>query len=640
MTQFEEAIADTMKVMAPPEIMTVSEWADKYRIISQGNAEPGPWDTTRAPYQKGIMDAFTDPEVENLVIMKSSQVGGTDMILNMIGYCVHKDPAPILTIQPTDTIAKAFSTDRLDPMIRDCAPLEGKVAEVKSRDKSKSLLHKAFPGGQITMAGANSPASLASRPIKNLFLDEVDRYPPSAGDEGDPVELAEKRTVTYWNSKTVLNSTPDNEETSRIEPAYQESNQQVYDVPCPECHKMQPLEWAYMKWNTDDEGKHDLETVHVECRYCQVWIVDEDKTEMLEAGVWRAQNPESKIAGFFINEMYSPWVTWRDMVERFLAAKHSRSRERLKVFFNTSLGQTWKEKSSTVNDDGLKDRAEDYGKDEKGNRVDIPEGVLVLTAAIDVQDDRLEMECVGWGDGKESWGIDYNVIYGDPEKDEVWSECLAWLKVPRKRLSGLIMAIRSVCVDSGGHHTQKVYKVCKANERIGFKAIKGEGGEGKPFLKRPTKNNTPKCRLYNLGVDEAKSNLYYNLKHEEAGPNYCHFPTGRGYDADWFKQLTSEQKLVKWVKGDKSYYWRMKKGHNKNEALDIRVYNMAAIELFNPNFDLFRKDIEAKELVCGGSIVSTSQGTELKELGATVFDGVKAAADAIKEQIKINLHLK
>ena len=607
MTPFQKATTKTLLSMAPPTRLTVSEWADKYRVLSlESSAEPGPWDTSRAPYQKGMMDAFSDPQTEEIVIMSSSQIGKNEIMNNMLGYSMHKDPCPMLFISPTDIIAGTISRDRIAPMIRDTPVLQNLFSDPFKRSGDNAVLHKSFPGGHLTLAGANSPANLSSRPIRILCLDEKDRYPASAGDEGDPGSLAKKRTVTYWNRKIVNVSTPDNEDTSRIEPDFKRSNQQHYDVPCPECKKKQPLTWKQVKWDKLEgvEGieKHLLDTVRIECQFCQFHMKDEHLMEMLEGGYWKAKYPDRKVAGFHINELYSPWVKLEETVRLFLEATYARDRELLKVWTNTSLGETFKESGESAEKEGLEGRIEDYGEG-----VDIPDKALLLTAAIDVQDDRLEMEIVGWAKDGENWGIEYNVIQGDTAQNEgtdtIWDQAFDWVREPRLRASGVEMIVAVCCVDSGGHRTDEVYKFCKKHQRQRFWAIKGAGGQGIPFIKEPTINNIRKCKLYTLGVDNEKTALLLsNLKLDKPGPNYSHFPMGKGYSTEdeagqncYFRQLVSEERKVKFKSGVKSYYWIKKKGHRRNEALDLRVYNKAARHIAQPMWGLLKRNMEKRE---------------------------------------------
>ncbi len=303
-------------VLRPPPRLTVSQWADEYRRLSpESAAEPGRWRTDRAPYQRGIMDAVNDPTVREIVVMKSAQVGWTEILGNIVGFHVDRDPAPILLIQPTLEMAEAWSKDRLAPMVRDTPALKGKIKDARSRDSGNTLLHKQFPGGHVTIAGANSPAGLASRPIRVVLCDEVDRYPPSAGTEGDPISLARKRSTTFWNRKLLMGSTPTVKDASRIEAAFLASDQRYFLVPCPHCGTEDRLRWQHVRW---PEGRP--EEAHYVCPHCGAVIEDTDKLRMLESGRWEASTEFNGVAGFHLSELYSPWVTFGAMARAFTEA--------------------------------------------------------------------------------------------------------------------------------------------------------------------------------------------------------------------------------------------------------------------------------------------------------------------------------
>ena len=355
-TELLESVAATAAtVWAPPPTLTVSEWADEYRMLpKEASSEPGRWRTDRAPYQRGIMDAVNDPTIREIVAMTSAQVGKTEILLNVIGYFISQDPSSILVLQPTLDMAEAFSKDRLATMARDTPALSGKIAEPRARDSGNTLLHKKFPGGQITMAGANSPASLAMRPIRIVLCDEVDRYPVSAGSEGDPVNLAKKRANNFWNRRVVLTSTPTIKGLSRIESAYLASDQRRYHVPCPHCGEYQTLQWSGVKW---DDGHP--ETARYNCKHCGERIDGSEKVGMLMRGRWVAEKPFTGIAGFHLNELYSPWRTWAEVARDFLEAKHAGT-EQLKTWVNTSLGESWEEAGDSIEDIALIARLEDY----------------------------------------------------------------------------------------------------------------------------------------------------------------------------------------------------------------------------------------------------------------------------------------
>lgn len=523
-----------------------------------------------------MMDALGDPSVEAVVIMSSAQIGKTEIINNVIGYHIHLDPAPILLLQPTLEMAEAWSKDRFAPMLRDTDSLRGLVKDPRTRDSGNTLLHKRFPGGHITMAGANSPASLASRPIRLVLCDEVDRYPVSAGTEGDPVSLAKKRSTTFWNRKLLLTSTPTIKGASRIEAAFLQSDQRRFHVPCLHCGEMQTLKWQQVKWESDEneEGikRHKPETAHYVCEHCDGALRDSDKLAMLKAGQWIAEAPFTGIVGFHVNELYSPWVTFPQMVAEFLKAK--KLPETLKTWVNTSLGESWEEAGESIEADALMQRKESWG-------FEAPEEVAVITAGVDVQGDRLEIEIKGWGIGEESWSLDYRQFFGDPAQDAVWQELDAYLQRPVKSKTGMHLNIACACIDSGGHHTQAVYEFCKSRAVRGIFPVKGMNQPGKPLVGRPSKNNRYKIRLYPLGVDTGKEVIYSRLRLTDHGPGYCHFPVDR--DREYFLQLTAEKQVTRFHKGAARREWI--KTRSRNEALDCNVYALAALKLLNPDLD-------------------------------------------------------
>lgn len=526
-----------------------------------------------------MMDAVNEPGVSEVVYMTSSQIGKTEILNNVIGYFTHQDPSPMLLIQPTLDMAETWSKDRLAPMIRDTDVLTELFGDPRSRDSNNTLLHKKFPGGHITMAGANSPSSLASRPIRIVLLDEEDRYPHSAGTEGDPGSLAQKRTTTFWNKLLVTASTPTIEDESKIESRYQQSDQRKFYVPCPECDAFQVLSWQQIKF---EKGKP--ETTHYECEHCQAKLQESDKMWMLSHGEWRTEAAFNGIIGFHISELYSPWVKWLEMVDNFIKAK--RLPETLKVWVNTSLGETWKDKTEGVDPSGLLGRKENWG------RV-APEGVIVITAGVDVQDDRLEAEVIGWGVGQESWSLQYHVLHGDPAQSKVWEDLDNVLTQTVNTCDGRTLPVACACVDSGGHQTQRVYEYCKNREYNRIYAIKGASQIGKPLVSKFSKNNKLRVKLFTIGTDTAKQMIYSRLKIHQPGAGYCHFPAD--YPEEYFKQLTAERIQTRFVNGHPSRIWVMPKGR-RNEALDCRVYGMAALHILNPNLDRLARDQERERL--------------------------------------------
>lgn len=503
--------------------------------------------------------------------MSSAQVGKSELLLNTVGYHIHLDPAPMLMVQPTLELAEAFSKDRLTPMVRDTPCLKGKLKDAKSKDSNNTLLHKKFPGGQITLAGANSAASLASRPVRIVLCDEVDRYPVSAGAEGDPISLAKKRAATFFNRKYISTSTPTIKNHSRIETAYLASDMRKYQVPCPHCDHYQVLIWGQLKWV---EGNPSSATY--ECSSCRKPIEEHHKLQMLKVGKWIAEQPFKGIAGFHLSELYSPWRKWSEMVVDFLAAKESP--EMLKAWVNTSLGEAWEQKGDAPDWKRLYERREKY---QIGS---VPTGVAFLTAGVDVQKDRIEIQVKGWGRGKESWSIDNEVIPGDTSTPEPWQKLSQFLEKTYSSSDERNFPIRTMAVDSG-FNTQEVYNWCRQYPYNRVIAVKGRENSGvllgAPSSVDLTVNGRRIRRGFKVwiaGVNIAKSELFGWLRQERPiegeiyPPGYCHFPE---YDKEFFEQLTAEHLVrKKTTKGYFTYVWE--KTRERNEALDTTIYNRIA----------------------------------------------------------------
>ena len=400
-----ELFARCLAVLKPPPALTLSQWADMYRVLSaESSAEPGRWHTDKAPYQREIMDAIGDPHIRKVVIMSAAQIGKTDILLNALGYYMDYMPAPVLVIQPSLDMGQTFSKDRLAPMLRDTPALQGKV-DTKSRYSGNTIMKKNFPGGHITIVGANSPIGLASRPIKVLLADEVDRYPSSAGTEGDPLLLAQKRQTTFWDKKTIEVSTPGNKIDSRIAVEYENSTREEWNIPCPGCGHYQPLIWKNVIFDKQEPEKPIL----YKCERCGNLYGEYQWKAQSKMGRFVADNPDAETRGFHLNTLASPFCGWAEIVEKFLTAKEQLDKgdpEAMKTWVNTELGEPWEEPGSSLEDAELFNRREIYD-------AEVPDDVIVLTAGIDVQENRFEVEVVGWGVGKESWGIRYQKIYGD-----------------------------------------------------------------------------------------------------------------------------------------------------------------------------------------------------------------------------------
>ena len=555
----------------------MAEWADqRRRLDSQTSAEAGVWRTSRAEYQRGIMDACSDPKVKEVIVMAGAQLGKSEALLNIIGYHIDHDPCPILMLQPTESMAQAFSKDRIaNGLLRATPVLQGKVKDPRARDSNNTTLHKIFPGGSISLVGANSPSGLASRPIRVILADEVDRFPASAGSEGDPLGLARKRTATFWNRKIIAVSTPTIKGVSRIEDAYEKSDMREYYVPCKHCEHQQTLVWANVRWQDNDP-----DTAAYMCEECGALWTDADRRWSVRNGQWVAKTEFKGIAGFKISGLYSPWTPLADGVREFLSVR--KNPEQLKVFCNTYWGQSWEDAGESVDQFSLSERREPMEF--------VPEEVAFLTAGVDTQDDRLEISIIGWGRDDQSWVIDHKILYGDPSTPQMWGLLDQTLGQVYETEDGRQIVIRSACVDSGGHFTNSVYAYCKKNYGKRYFAIKGVGGEGKPIAGKPSKNNSMRCPLFPIGVDATKDLLFARMRINEPGAGYIHFSDK--LNDEYFLQLTAEKIITKFVRGYKKRVFQ--KIRPRNEALDCMVYSMAAYAILNVDVNTISDRIKSK----------------------------------------------
>lgn len=604
-------IKEAIDAVIPAGGITVSDWADLHRVLSpEASAEPGRWKTSRVPYMREPMDCITDPFVNTVVIKTGSQIAKSEVLNNAAGYFIHHDPCPILIMQPTVDRMKDYSKKRIAPMLRDTPCLAAVMSDEKSRDSDNTQLSKSFIGGHLLMTGANTASALASNPIRVILADEIDRYPRDVDNEGDPLTLAIVRTTTFSNFKVIITSTPTIKGQSRIEEEYELSDRRKYYVRCPHCDTSQVLKFQEedgtyrLLWETNEAGEV-VDVFYVCVSGCM--IEEHHKLAMLQpenGAEWIAERPHIGIVGFAINTLYSPWFSWTQIAERFIKASNAAKAgkpELLKVFVNTILGETWdlnREGSEVKN---LAAREEHY-------EAEVPLGVLVLTAGVDVQPDRLEVEIVGWGIGEESWSINYYILEGNTDQQHVWRELDGVLgqefECEREDATGtrLMRRLDAACIDSGGHNTQAVYQYAKANSGNLYLAIKGAStGAKEAISKRPSKLKGG-VSLYMVGTSLIKDTLFGQLRVQEPGAGYCHFPVG--YDEEYYKQLAESEKRVrklkKFAKDDPHGYsqWMYKKIRSRNEALDCRVYAIAALAHLNPNFPRL---LDAENLHCAPS---------------------------------------
>lgn len=622
MNKLGELLRYTYEMFRPPQLQTVSEWADQNRIlVTESSAEPGRWRTDRAPYQREIMDAFTQPGIWKIVIQASAQVGKTELELNMMGRAIDVDPGPMLFIQPTDGFAEDFSKRRVAPMIRACRVLKNKVYEAKSRDSGNTITMKTFPGGSVAFTGANSPTELAGRPVRYVFMDEIDRFPASAGTEGDPLQLAERRTETYKsNRKIVQTSTPTVKGASKIERAYLTGTQEEWHTECPHCRNFSYIKFDHIKFDKeeyqDENGEKNwhIRNVRWKCPVCEREIGEYEAKRC--AAKWVMKNPgavETGVRSFRLNAFMSPWSDWTDICRQFLHAKDDP--ELLKVFVNTILGETWEVRDRSGIPEKLHGRREIYD-------AEVPRGVLVLTMGLDTQDNRLEYEVVGWDRDEQSWGISRGVIPGRADAPGVWEEVDALMEKEWRLKNGAALRVMAAFIDSGGHFTQDIYRETAKRYRAGRKifAIKGEGGEGKEYVRIMKKDTGPyRSPKFIIGVDCGKEAIMNASGLEQVGARYMHFPRDykAGYDMEYFRGLISEKMVIHRRGGQAVTAWE--KIYERNEPLDCRNYARAAYRYFRWHFDEIEDAIEGRGR---DQAVQTKAQAEKKKRKTVVSRGI------------------
>lgn len=583
-SEIDLLVEKVQSVYKPPTNLLVSEWADLHRVLPKGSsAEPGPWKTSRAIYLKEMMDACNNENIDTVVFMTSAQVGKTECLINILCYYIDQDPSSILFVQPTLKMAEDFSKDRLATSFEASLKMRAKIKHSKAKDSENTVLHKNFSGGSLSLAGANSSASLAGKPVRLLIIDDLDRPKGTAGQEGDYVKLAEKRTTTFYNRIKIYASTPTIKGLSRIETLYNLSDKRKPYVKCPECKEPQILKFDNIVFDSkkfNKDKKPELKDVSYACSNCGVEISATKKPAMLKTIEWRAEKPIQNIAGFWINELYSPWVQWHEIVGEFLEVKDDP--EMLRVFVNTVLSETFEERGEAPSWELIFNRREKY------ERNVVPNKGLLLVAGADVQLNRIEVEIVAYGKDKESWSIDYRVLPGDTSQPKVWQEFSLLFDEAFLRPDGKRIPLRRIAVDSG-YNTTAVYKFGRKMGSDKVMIVKGRDNLS-TILGRPTrldylsdgKKISGGVQLWGVGVSKAKSETYAYLRLEPPEDKvsypagYMHFPD---YDESYFKQLTAEE-LVRRKTKSGYYHYEWKKVRERNEALDCRCYARGAVDSY------------------------------------------------------------
>jgi phage terminase large subunit GpA-like protein len=529
-----------------------------------------------------MMDVVCDPNVHEVVVKKSTQIGYSDAVLiNIIGYFIDIDPRPIMLVQPTIDNAKDFGKKRITPMIESTPAVREKIRPATSRRAGNTLQLKEFLGGFLKLTGANSGTGLRSDPVPIVLLDETEGFPLDVDGEGDPCEIAKRRTDQFTDFKIYEGSTPAKPKgLSRIEKRFEESDQRFFHVPCPFCARMQALLWRdretkafRLVYKLDAGGQVIASSVGYQCEQCQKIIPERYKQQMLDAGHWVATFPGRAVVGFALNALYSPWRdNWGDLADEWVKAQ--KNPEKLKAFINLRLGEVWEEQGFSLESHDLRRRCEKYGAADAEQRPEVPNGVGLLTSAADVQDDRLVVVVKGWGAGEESWLIAVDEFFGDPGQQTVWDQLDTFLRTEFKHESGRMMPILATFIDSGGHHTDEVYKFVKARAARRVFACKGSSEGGKEILAKFTQNNSYRARLYTIGADTAKDRIFSRLQIPAPGAGYIHLPDW--CEEEYLEQLTSEKRVTRYRRG-RGVVREYIKTRARNEALDCEVYALAAL---------------------------------------------------------------
>jgi phage terminase large subunit GpA-like protein len=559
------------KALKPRAKRTVAEWMEQeFWLSSESSKKAGPFRFDSAPYQRGIAEAISDPDVREMVLMTSSQVGKTTVLRGLMGYYMHHAPSPMLIVVPTDKIAPSFAADFVDPMIRDTPCLKKLF---KRRDgRSQTALKKTFPGGTMTIVGANVPSNLAMRPIRIVLGDEVDRWPKSAGKEGSPIKLATARTITFESTKKLVwVSTPTLEETSVIAEMFERSDKRYFFVKCPTCETEQHLKWEQVVYT---KGKE--EEAEYACENCGSLWSEMLKRRLVREGRWVATNPGAELVGFHISALYSPWSSLSKMAKKRETARISPADEQ--TFWNTELGLPWSgAMSARASASSLVDRAESI------QRGRLAPKCALLTAGVDIQRDRIEIMVWGWGPDEESWIVDHHIEYGDPAGVSIWAKVEEWLLRRYPHPLGVALAVEAIAVDSGdGVHTEAVYNWTGKMQQLGREWLAIKGVQMGPLWARSKQkfSNRPNFKFYIIGTNDGKNNLYSRIGVEIPGPSYIHVP-------EWFAELndgrTIQQMTAEWGEtewddnGFPHVVWKKKQG-DRNEALDMSVYAYAVMK--------------------------------------------------------------
>jgi phage terminase large subunit GpA-like protein len=565
--EWSDWINKSLEILKPPELLTVSQWADKYRILdSKTSAEPGKWNTDRTPYLRGVMDAFTDSDCEEIIFVKPTQVGGTESLNNILAYIIAQDQSPTLIVYPTLELAESVSKNRIQPMIQLCDETKRRYNSQESK-----MLELQFDGMYVGMSGANSPASLASKPMRYLLMDEIDKYPSSSGKEADPRSLAKERTKTFAHNKKIFQtSTP----TRKNGPIWKEwenaDDKRKYYVPCPHCGHMQTFRFKQIKWDESAKLPEEVENAaYYECENCRGIINDSHKTKMLREGEWKSEGKTgSKKIAFHLNAIYSPWVRFGEAAKEFISSKPYP--EKLMNFVNSWLAEPWEQTEVKMNSDIVLQRQSEY---EDGI---VPDETLLITAGVDVQKDYFYYTIRAWGVAMTSWNITHGMA-------NTWDEIENIMNLPFKNQNGNVHQVNLCAVDSGAR-TDEVYDFCAINQEWAV-PVKGSSN---PMTSRFRISTIDKInskahglRLYLCDGGQYKDMIAGRLRRTNGQGSWM---VHKDCDHEYAEQVCSEEKVILNKGGKDIEVWQTKGSHTANHYLDCEVYAALAADLLNVRY--------------------------------------------------------
>jgi len=588
-----KAIKAAFKHLKPPPKRLPSEWAEEKCRIPSGNAIPGPVRFANAPYQVEPLNMTVDPGCYRISLMWAAQTGKSQAQLMSIGFSIDQEPSSQMVMQPTQTDMGVWLNAKFDPMVTSTPSLDDKIAKARAREGVNNQNMKSYPGGFLMFAWSGSPSTMRGRSAPKIYPDETDGYKRTG--EGHPVELIWQRAATFGDQRLLFeSSTPTIKGDSYIEDAFEEGDKRRWFVNCPDCGESQFLKWSQVHWQKSDEGVSLPDTTMYCCESCASLWSDGVRHKAIRLGSWVAEKPFLGHASYHLPELASTFRKLKDIVISFLEKK---AKGDLQTFTNISLAETWALEGEKQDPDKLYSRREHY-------KEDVPEGALLITAAVDVQDDRLEIQYEGWGADEENWKIAFDVIRGDLNKPEIWKRLDAALDRKFKHESGLTMDVTGTTIDTGGHFTQAVYTFVK-RRGYGVFAIKGSSNQSAPIVSRPSKSNLGKVNLFSIGVHKIKTTVMKRSRILEVGPGYIHFPVSEEFDREWFDQYTSEQLVTKYVKGVRKEIWDKQRA--RNEAFDLSGYNYACLIILNPDFKQLKREFEKRQFHKGSPDKQPSQ---------------------------------